>query len=155
MSTDLARYTGFLDVQTGELLEPTVGNAARVLSAARAMKQHVNEIVNEATAYLVTVSEHQGTKTLHGEGETVTVSGGPSVDYDAADLRELLENAGCPHDRIEAAVETVITYKVNRSVLRQLAAANPDYKAAIELAERTVEKPYRASLKLRRNTDAE
>jgi hypothetical protein len=44
---------------------------------------------------------------------------------------------------------------VNRAVLRQLAAANPDYRAAIELAEHEIEKPYRATVKLRRNTDAE
>jgi hypothetical protein len=78
VSTDLTTYQGLLDVQTGELLEPTVGNAARCISAARAMKQHVNEIVNEATAYLVALSEHQGTKTLHGEGETITVTGAPA-----------------------------------------------------------------------------
>jgi hypothetical protein len=155
MTTELQPYTGLLDVQTGELLEPTVGNAARVISAARAMKQHVNEIVNEATAYLVALSEHQGTKTLHGEGETITITGGTSVDYDPADLRDALEAAGCPEDRINAAVETIITYKVNRAVLRQLAAANPDYRAAIELAEHEIEKPYRATVKLRRNTDAE
>jgi hypothetical protein len=150
---DTTHYTGLLDVRTGELLEPTVGNAARVLHAARAMKQQVNEIVNEATAYLVSLSEHQGTKTLQGEGETISLTGGPTVDYDAADLRDALEAAGCPEDRINAAAEMIITYKVNRSVLRQLAAANPDYKAAIELAEREVEKPYRASVKLRRQTD--
>jgi hypothetical protein len=144
-----------LDVQSGELLEPTVGNAARVISAARAMKQHVTEIVNEATNYLVALSEHQGTKTLHGEGETITIAGGTTVDYDPADLRDALEAAGCPEDRINAAVRTEITYKVDRAVLRQLAAANPDYRAAIELAEHEVEKPYRATVKLRRNTDAE
>jgi len=151
--SDLEQYTGLLDVQTGELLEPTVGNAARCLHAARAMKQRVNEIVAEATGYLVQLSEHQGTKTLHADGETITLTGGTSVDYDPADLLEALEAAGCPEDRITAAVETVITYKVNRAVLGQLAAANPDYKAAIELAERETEKPYRASVKLRRNTD--
>lgn len=153
MSTDLTVYQGLLDVQTGELLEPSIGNAARVISAARAMKQHVNQIVNEATDYLVSLSEHQGTKTLHGDGETVTVTGGTSTDYDAADLRDALEAAGCPEDRINAAIRTEITYKVDRAVLKQLAAANADYRAAIELAERTVEKPFRVSLKLRRNTD--
>lgn len=149
------KYVGLLDVQTGELLTPTVGNAARVISAARAMKQHVNEIVNEATAYLVALSEHHGTKTLHGEGETITLTGGTSVDYDAAELVEALEAAGCPEQRISEAVVTEVTYKVNRAVLKQLASANPDYRAAIELAEREVEKPYRASLKPRRNTDAD
>lgn len=117
------------------------------------MKQQVNQIVNDATAYLVDVATEQGIKTLHDGGETITISGGPTVEYDPLDLREALEAAGCPQNRIDQAVVAEITYKVDRSVLRQLAAANPDYKAAISLAEREVEKPYRATIKLRRNTD--
>lgn len=153
--TDVAQYTGLMDVRTGELLEPTIGNAARCFHAARAMKAQVNEIIIELTNYVVAVSERQGTKTLHADGETVTVSGGITVEYDPLDLRDALEAAECPADRIDAAIKTEVTYKVDRAVLRQLAAANPDYRAAIELAEREVEKPYRASVKLRRNTDAE
>ena len=157
MSVELEtrKYTGLLDVQTGELLTPTIQNAARVLQAARAMKQHVNRIVEEATAYLVSLSEHEGTKTLHGDGETIIVSGGATIEHDAHDLIEALQAAGCPQDRIDQAVKTEITYKVDRAVLRQLAAANPDYRAAIELAERQIERPFRASVKLRRQTNAE
>lgn len=152
MSTDLEQFTGLLDVQTGELLPATVSNAARVINAARAMKSNVNQIVQEATAWLVRESEQRGTKTLHDDHETVTISGGLSVEYDPHDLVEALQLAGCPQDRIDQAVVTEISYKVDRSVLRQLAAANPDYRAAIELAEREIEKPYRATVKLRRQT---
>lgn len=155
MTSDLDKYTGLLDVRTGEILPATVGNAARVINAARAMKANVNEIVREATAYLVAESEHQGTKTLHGENETVTISGGTGTDYDPSDLIDALREAGCPEQRIDQAVVTEITYKVDRAVLRQLAGANPDYKAAIELAQREVEKPYQATVKLRRQTNAE
>lgn len=153
MTQEVAQYVGLLDVQTGELLPLKPSNAARVINAARAMKQQVNQIVNDATAYLVDVATEQGIKTLHDGGETITISGGPTVEYDPLDLREALEAAGCPQNRIDQAVVAEITYKVDRSVLRQLAAANPDYKAAISLAEREVEKPYRATIKLRRNTD--
>lgn len=152
---EIREFTGLLDVQTGELLPANVDNAARVLQAARAMKAHVNHIVEEATAYLVRVSEHQGTKTLHGGAETVTITGGTSVEYDEADLIDTLLSAGCPQERIDAAVKRTIVYKVDRAVLRQLAAANPDYKAAIELSERMVDKPFRASVKLRRQSDGE
>src|SRR6185369_17083181 len=145
---EASRFTGLLDVKTGELLEPTVDNAARVIESARAMKSNVNEIVKEATAFLVEVSTHRGTKTLHGEHETVTLSGGTGTDYDAGDLMELLADAGCPEERINAAVTATVTYKVDRAVLRQLAAANPDYRAAIELAAREIEKPYSASVTL-------
>lgn len=149
---EASRFTGLLDVKTGELLAPTVDNAARVIQAARAMKANVNEIVREATAFLVEVSAHRGTKTLHGEDETVTLSGGTTVDYDPSDLIEALTEAGCPVDRINAAVIAHVTYKVDRAVLRQLAAANEDYKAAIELAEREIEKPYSATVTLRRQS---
>ncbi len=151
--SDLQQYTGLLDVRTGELLEPTLPNIARVIESARAMKANVNEIVYEATLAAVALSEMRGTKTLHGEGETITVSGGTGMDYDPSDLIEALLAAGCPQDRIDAAVVAQVTYKVDRSVLRQLAGANEDYKAAIELAEREVERPYRASVKLRRQDD--
>jgi hypothetical protein len=153
VTSDLTKFQGLLDVSTGEVLEPTIGNAARVLVAARAMKERVNAIVQEATEFLVEMSEHQGTKTLHGDDETITLNGGPTVDYDYGWLFEELLAAGCPQARIDAAIRTVITYRVDRSVLRQLAAANPKYRAAIERAQIEVEKPYRASVKLRRADD--
>ena len=151
MTQEIAEFTGLLNLETGELLPATVDNAGRVLIAARAMKERVNAIVRETTDYIVSVSEREGTKTLHGEHETVTLTGGTTTTYDAGDLMELLADAGCPEDRINAAVTATVTYKVDRNVLRQLAAANPDYKAAIELAAREVEKPYSAAVKLRRN----
>ena len=151
--TELEQYTGLLDVRTGELLPATVGNAARAIASARALKNQINAIVSEATAYLVEVSEHQGTKTLHEDGETITITGGTGTDYDASDLIDTLTEAGCPAERIEQAVIAQISYKIDRAVLRQLAAANEDYKAAIQLAERETEKPYRVSLKLRRTDD--
>lgn len=147
--------TGLLNVETGELLPATVDNAARVLIAARNMDERIRELKREATAYLASVAQERGTKTLHGENETVVIAGGLSDEYDAQDLIQLLMEANCPEDRIDAAVTTEISYKVNRAVLRQLAAANGDYRAAIELARREVEKPYRASIKLRRQTHDE
>lgn len=155
MSAELQQWTGLLDVQTGELLPATVSNAARVLQAARAMKRHVDEIVREATEYLAAESARQGTKTLHDGDETVTLTGGTTVEYDPGDLMEALAMAGCPAERIDQAVVATVTYKVDRAVLRQLAAANPEYKAAIDLAAREVEKDYRASVKLRRQKNDE
>lgn len=154
MTTDLVTVEpgGLLNVETGELLPATVENAAAALIACRNMKQRVNELVAETTAFLVAEAERRGTKTLHGDAETITLTGGIGDEYDAVDLMELLRSAGCPEDRVAAAVTTEITYRVNRSVLKQL-AVNKDYKAAIDLARREVEKPYRASVKARRQTD--
>lgn len=144
--TDIREWQGLLDVQTGELLPATVDNAARVLNAARAMKEHVNLIIKETTAYLAEESARRGTKTLHHDDYTVTLTGGTTLDYDPQDLMEALRVAGCPEERIEEAVVAHITYRVNRAVLRQLSAANPDYKAAIDLATREIEKPYQAKV---------
>ena len=146
-------FTGLLNVTTGELLEPTLQNAGVVLEQARAMKQIVNDIVAEATAYVASEAARRGTKTLRDGDTEISLSGGTSVDYDAQDLMEALRAADCPEDRIEAAVVAHITYKVDRSVLRQLAGANPDYKAAIDLAAHETEKPYRAAVKTRRHKD--
>ena len=142
-----------LDVRTGELLEPTTQNAIRALVAARDMKQRINDVVYDATQWLVEESARLGTKTLHDEQETVTLTGGKSVDYDPAELRDALTVVGCPASRIDDAVKVEVTYKVDRRVLRQLAAANPEYKRAIEAAEIEVGRPYRATVKLRRQRD--
>lgn len=147
MSTELVVVTELLDVESGEILPATVDNAAAVLQSARVMKQKIDTVIRSATAYLAGEAAHHGTKTFNVAAGTVSLSGGTSLEYDAADLMEALRVAGCPEDRIDAAVVAEISYKVNRSVLRQLAAANQDYKAAIELAERVVAKPIRASVR--------
>lgn len=150
MTTDLVELrdvSELVDVETGETLEVTAGNAARVIAAARRMKDRIQTVIDDATAVLRLQSALEGTKTLETEHGKVTLSGGEAVEYDAIDLMEALREAGCPEERIEKAVVAEITYKVNRSVLRQLAAANEDYRAAVELAERRVVKPYRASVK--------
>ncbi len=135
------------DVETGELLEPSVPNAVQVIEAARTMRGRINEIVAAATAWLAEESARQGTKTLHAGASSVVLSGGPTDEYDPLELMNYLRNAGCPEQRVDDAVTTIIDYKVNRSVLRQLAAANPEYADAIEQAKRTVEKPMRATIK--------
>jgi hypothetical protein len=139
--------TVLVNVETGEALEPTVANAAQVLQAARTMKQRISDVIAAATDYLASESAVQGTKTLHAGQTTVTLTGGASVEYDVMDLQALLMEAGCPPERLEEAVVAEVTYRIDRSVLRQLAAANPNYAAAIELASRTVQKPYRASIR--------
>jgi hypothetical protein len=141
---------GLLNVETGELLEPTIDNAAAALIACRNMRERIHGITNEITAYAVSLAEERGTKTLHGERETLSVSGGLTEEYDAVILEDLLRTAGCPEDRIRAAITEEISYKVNKSVLKQLAGANPNYKTAIELARSEVEKPYRAAVKTKR-----
>ncbi len=145
--SELVQNVELLDVQTGEILPATVENAARVITAARDMRTRINDVVAQATAWLAEESARQGTKTLHAGTSSVVLSGGPSDEYDPLELMNYLRNAGLPEQRVDDAVTTIIDYKVNRAVLRQLAAANPEYADAIEQAKRTVEKPMRATIK--------
>lgn len=136
-----------IDVATGERLPATVDNALRVIVAAREMKYRIGNVIRDAESFLAHLSLVQGTKTFHVESGTVELKGGTSTEYDALDLINELRAVGCPEERIEAAVATEVSYKVNRAVLRQLASANPDYAAAAERAARRVETPLRASVK--------
>ncbi len=146
--TDLVPVSeDLLNVETGELLPATIDNAATVIQAARTMRSRLHDVVAQATAWLAEESARQGTKTLHAGASSVVLSGGPTDEYDPLELMNYLRNAGLPEQRVDDAVTTIIDYKVNRSVLRQLAAANPEYADAIEQAKRTVEKPMRATIK--------
>ena len=146
--TDLVPVSeDLLNVETGELLPAPVDNAATVIQAARTMRSRLHDVVAQATAWLAEESARQGTKTLHAGATSVVLSGGPTDEYDPLELMNYLRNAGLPEQRVDDAVTTIIDYKVNRSVLRQLAAANPEYADAIEQAKRTVEKPMRATIK--------
>lgn len=137
-----------LNVSTGELLPATVDNARIVLEVAREIEQNIRAVKQEATAFLVEESQRRGTKTLHApHGGAIELTGGPGVEYDAADLMEALRAAGCAEDVLAEIVKEEITYKVDRRRLNAAMAANPDYRAAAELAERPVEKPWRATVK--------
>ncbi len=146
--TDLVPVSeDLLNVETGELLEPTTANAVTVIQAARTMRSRLHDVVAQATAWLADESARQGTKTLHAGSSSVVLSGGRTDEYDPLELMNYLRNAGLPEQRVDDAVTTIIDYRVNRSVLRQLAAANPEYADAIEQAKRVVEKPIRATIK--------
>jgi hypothetical protein len=136
-----------VDVRTGERLPATVENAARVIETARGLKRQIDEVVRDATAYLIDESKRLGTKTFHAPSATLSLQGGSETVYDAEKLRDRLRAAGCPEERIAEAVKEEISYKVDRRVLRSLAGANDAYRAAIESAAETVEKAIYASLK--------
>lgn len=140
-----------VDVTTGETLEPSVENAAIVLEAAREMKNRIQGVIRDAEAYLADRSRELGTKTFHHSDDLgqfdVVLTGGTSVSYDPVALREALEAADCPEGRINEVVVRTYTDRVDGRILRQLIAANPNYKAAAELAEIREEKPLRASVK--------
>lgn len=139
--------TELVDVDTGERLPATVENAAHVLLVARAMRARLTGVIHDAEAYLAEQSRTQGTKTFHTDFGKIELKGGESVEYDPHDLEEGLREAGCPEPRIRAVVVESVSYSVDRRILRQLVAANPEYAAAAERASRRVESRLTASVK--------
>lgn len=136
-----------LNVETGEVLPATTENAAAVLVAAREMKNRLGGVIRDAEAFLADESRRLGTKTFHTGGGKVSLSGGMTTSYDPEVLGEALRAAGCPEERISEAIVEEVTYKVNQTVLRQLASANPAYRAAAEKAKIESVTPIRASVK--------
>jgi hypothetical protein len=146
-SVEIAVPETLLDVMTGEVLPATTDNAHQVLVAIREREQQLRDVKAAVTAFMLEQARVQGTKTFHASAGDVVLSGGAAIEYDAHALADCLREAGCPEERINEVVTAEITYKVNRNVLRQLTGANEDYKAAAELAEREVVKPWRAAIR--------
>jgi hypothetical protein len=139
--------TELVDVRTGEFLPATLENAAHVLLVAREMKSKITDVIRDTEAFLANESRTQGTKTFHTDFGKVELKGGESVEYDPHDLEQALREAGCPEPRIRAVVVESVSYSVDRRILRQLVAANPEYAAAAERASRRVESRLTASVK--------
>jgi hypothetical protein len=148
--TDVVRHApAELMLPSGEIVPATRESAAAVIVAANDAKRRLTEMIHAAHAWLAEESARQGTKTFHTDYGKLTISGGASVEYDPEVLGEELRRAGCPEERVNAAIRTTVTYKVDLRVLRQLTAANPAYQRAAAAAARTVEKALRVEVKSR------
>jgi hypothetical protein len=135
---------------TGELVDlRDPGEVARALQSVRDFKHRLDELRELFTGLLRLESQRQGTKTLHLEGSDAVVGGGPRPDYDAELLMSRLRAAGLPEARLAQAVVATVTYKPNALVLKQLAAANDDYRRAIDASRTTVEAPWYVTVKPR------
>lgn len=132
----------------GLVVSPTSTNeVAEALGSVREAKRLLDEARGELERILAEEAQRQGTKTLHLDRATVSITGGPETDYDIEVLERLLD-AGLPQDRYDELVKTRIEYRVDRNVIRQLrGSGNPDYEAIIENAASEVERPYRVSVK--------
>jgi hypothetical protein len=133
---------------TGELVdlrEPW--EVARALQSVRDFKRRLDELRELLTGVLRLESQRQGTKTLHLDGMDAIVGGGPRAEYDAELLMSRLRGCGLPEERIAQAVVATVTYKPNAAVLKQLAAANDDYRRAIDASRAVIDAPYYVSVK--------
>ena len=157
MVTDLALELAAAQLDdTPQIVVPLTGQVvnlrdpfevAAALEDVREVKRQLDELRALLEGVLRLEAQRQGTKTLHLGSLDAVVSGGEKSDYDPELLTELLRDAGLPEERISEAIVETVSYKVNQLVLRQLAAANPDYKAAIELSKSTVPVAWRVTVK--------
>jgi len=131
---------------------PTTGEAvdlskpdevAAALRTLRAFKQGaLADAVRVLEEALMVEMERQGTKTLHFEGMTAKLVEKTETTWDVEALRKGLDRAGCPPGRIDELIVPEVTWKVNASVGRQLASANPKYERALK-RHKTVVPGYR------------
>jgi hypothetical protein len=147
VSTDLSPRSFFVDVLTGEQLPATHENAYAALSKIAEMEARIRTLKSAITEYVQEETKRLGTKTLNVPGGKVVLEGGPEKQVEGHELAQLLADAGMPQERIKEVVHEEVTYKVDRRVLNQMAASNPDYKAAADLVTSEVEKPFRAKAK--------
>jgi hypothetical protein len=133
---------------TGELVDlRDVAAVALAVDAIRAAKHQLDAARQTLELVLRLEALKQGTKTLHLDGLDVVISGGEKTEYDCELLQQLLQEAGLPENRIREAIVETVSYKVDGRVARQLAGANPAYRAALERAQQTVPIPWRVAIR--------
>lgn len=128
---------------SGEVLDPEdAAGCLRVLTEIRELESRLREAKAALTDALSMEFARQGTKTLEFGGIKATLGANNEVVWDIEILSEL-RALGLPEDRMDALVTTEVTFKVNASVAKQLASANPRYAEVIERAKSRVPKtPY-------------
>jgi hypothetical protein len=120
---------------------------AGALQDVREVKRQLDELRALLEGVLRLEALRQGTKTLHLGPLDAVISGGERSEFDAELLTERLRDAGLPEERIAEAVVQTVSYKVDQRVLRQLAAANPAYRTAVDKSRTVVDTPWRVSVK--------
>jgi hypothetical protein len=147
---ELAVIPEILNPLTGELVPADdVSAVAGAIDMLRDRKRFFDSVISVLTDAAYEQSRIQGTRTFHvGNGMSLVLSAETEVSWDAEKLMADLRAAGLPEDRIDELVTTVVSYKVNGTVARQLARANPEYATVIENAQTRV--PSRRSASTRR-----
>jgi hypothetical protein len=134
-STELEPRPELLNPVSGELVPvadlPAVAKALREI---RELRDQLNGAVAAFSEAVIAASRAQGTRTLHAGGVELKVSADSAVEWDITMLARLPE-LGLPEERYNELVTEIVSYKVNNSVARQLAGANPSYKQVIEAAK--------------------
>lgn len=146
-STALAEIRPLVHPGTGEVLPATPENAAKLLRSLRELRQRALDAAKDCERVIAEESSRQGKKTLRLGDVAVELYGGSEVVWDVEKLRASLRRLGCPEERILELVRETIEYKIDNTVARQLAAANPKYAKAIEAAKTRHSKPLSVRIK--------
>lgn len=130
------------DPVTGELLDLSdAPAAAQFIANVKTLEERLRELRRFAERTIVEESRRLGKKTFTIGTAKIVIGGGPATEYDVEILTELVA-AGLPEERFLEVVPLVCEYKPKAADLKQLASANETYKAIIDRARKTVEKPH-------------
>lgn len=132
---------------TGEIVAwDDPAGCVRLLGEIRSLEQKLKALKADLTLALEQEFSRQGRKTIEVNGTKAELRGGSGVVWDIEILNELRE-LGLPEERMDELITAEITYRVNASVAKQMAAANPQYAEIIERAKQLVPKATYVSLK--------
>lgn len=138
---------GLIVPTSGEVIDLEDPHAClRVLTEIRDLESKLREAKGALTEALAAEFSRQGTKTLELGGVKAVLGPDSEVVWDIEVLGEL-RSLGLPEERMDALITTEISYKVNASVAKQLAGANPAYADVIERAKSRVPKTPYVSIK--------
>lgn len=125
---------------TGEVISlDDAAGCLRALTEIRDLESRLREAKSELTSALSVEFSRQGTKTLEIEDFKAELRGGSEVVWDIEVLEEL-RDLGLPEDRMEALIKTEVSFRVDASQAKRIAAANPQYAEVIERARRVLPK---------------
>ena len=118
---------------TGQLvnLEDPVEVAQGLYDLAE-LEHEIKLIKRALVDALEPVRTELGKSTLELGDYEVSLTGNTKTEYDLELLAELLTDAGLPEQRLTELIVLTVTSKLNRSVARQVAGANPAYANALE-----------------------
>lgn len=118
----------------------------KLLGEIRDLEGKLRDIKGALTEALAHEFSRQGTKTIELNGVKAVLGPDSETVWDVEILQELLDE-GLPEERMDALVTTEVSYKVNASVAKQIAAANPAYAEVIERAKSRIPRTPYVSIK--------
>jgi len=125
---------------SGEVLSlDDASGCLRVLSEIRDLESQLRQAKSALTEALAAEFSRQGTKTLELNGVKASLGGGSETVWDIEILNELGE-LGLPEERLDELITTEVSYRVNASVAKAIAAANEGYGEIIERAKSVIPK---------------